>query len=261
MPTWELISDSLRTQPLFSVVIEGEPRLRVERYFYQGRKLQSPPMDCCVLGVLLGGCRLRGGIEEKILLNILPGTSVFVSAGNSCRWEFMGAIDFALFYFLDSTSMELKSLLKSQAASDAGFIVFNDPLIHHAALHLSEESARGAEMDTKFISPLRAVILEQLARVMTGTAGHYIRVDSLQLGRLTQLLDWIKQNLNQPMGNYALAERLGVSESHFRRIFQETMHCTPHRFIMQLRLERVRQLLTSTTLSIPRIASECGFES
>ena len=116
-------------------------------------------------------------------------------------------------------------------------------------------------MDTKFISPLRAVILEQLARVMTGTAGHYIRVDSLQLGRLTQLLDWIKQNLNQPMGNYALAERLGVSESHFRRIFQETMHCTPHRFIMQLRLERVRQLLTSTTLSIPRIASECGFES
>ncbi len=260
MQAHEKVSQALGVQPLVSEVLSGETPIRVERYFYQARELQTPAFDCSVLGVLLGGSRLRGGVEDKSLRGFLPGTAVLLGAGHACQWEFMGAIDFALFYFLDNQALQYQRLQECEAI-DRGFTTFNDPLVNRVALQLVEEVARGSEGKPLFVEQLLGVMLEQLVRVMSGAAGRYIQVDALQLGRLSHLLGWVQHNLHQPMNTAVLAERVGVSESHFRRIFQDAMGLTPHRFIMQLRLKRVREFLVSTTLSIARIASECGFES
>ena len=96
---------------------------------------------------------------------------------------------------------------------------------------------------------------------LEGKTGRHLPPDALQLGRLQGVLEWIGQNLSSELSNAELAERAGVSESHFRRIFQEAMGMTPHRYVLRLRLERVHELLTRTSFSIARVAAQCGFNS
>jgi AraC family transcriptional regulator len=42
-------------------------------------------------------------------------------------------------------------------------------------------------------------------------------------------------------------------------VFQATTRMTPHRYVLKRRVERARELLTKTHLSIAEIAYRCGF--
>ena len=53
----------------------------------------------------------------------------------------------------------------------------------------------------------------------------------------------------------------GLRQSYFRQIFQQTTGFTLHRYVMQLRLERARDLLSNSELSLAAIAAEAGFSN
>ncbi len=59
--------------------------------------------------------------------------------------------------------------------------------------------------------------------------------------------------------NTKLAEQMKISEVYFRRLFKETYGTTPHRFLLELRLEKAKQLLSDNRVSVTRIAEDCGF--
>ena len=58
-----------------------------------------------------------------------------------------------------------------------------------------------------------------------------------------------------------LAERLGVSDRHLRRIFQAEHGVTPLQYLQTRRLLLAKQLLTDTTLPVSQIALASGFQS
>ncbi|MBW4610051.1 MAG: helix-turn-helix transcriptional regulator [Hassallia sp. WJT32-NPBG1] len=60
-------------------------------------------------------------------------------------------------------------------------------------------------------------------------------------------------NLNQ------LADVAQVSQYHFARLFKNTTGLAPHQFVLRLRLERAKQLLTTRQLSLTDIAHAVGF--
>ena len=49
--------------------------------------------------------------------------------------------------------------------------------------------------------------------------------------------------------------------SNFRRIFKEYTGFAPAHYIQEVRLNRIKELLTNTTLPIKEIADECGLEN
>ncbi|MBQ6473827.1 MAG: helix-turn-helix transcriptional regulator [Victivallales bacterium] len=57
----------------------------------------------------------------------------------------------------------------------------------------------------------------------------------------------------------AEAARLGVTLTHFRRVFRETYGIPPRQFLIRCRLQRAAELLTTTTRSVKEIADLCGF--
>jgi AraC family transcriptional regulator of adaptative response / DNA-3-methyladenine glycosylase II len=59
----------------------------------------------------------------------------------------------------------------------------------------------------------------------------------------------------------ALAERLGVSERHLRRIFAAEHGVTPLQYLQTRRLLLAKQLLTDTRLAISQVALASGFRS
>ena len=58
-----------------------------------------------------------------------------------------------------------------------------------------------------------------------------------------------------------LAERLGVTDRHLRRIFQQTHGVSPHDYLSTQRLLLAKQLLTDSTLPVTQVALASGFAS
>lgn len=56
-----------------------------------------------------------------------------------------------------------------------------------------------------------------------------------------------------------LARECGLSRSHFARAFKKTTGQPPHRWLMERRLERARELLLKSKLSLAEVADACGF--
>lgn len=79
--------------------------------------------------------------------------------------------------------------------------------------------------------------------------------------RILKIVDVMERNLEQPVGNEELAERAGVSARQLERLFRLHLDSTPSAYYMRLRLERARQLLRQTDMSVVDIAMAAGFSS
>lgn len=80
-------------------------------------------------------------------------------------------------------------------------------------------------------------------------------------GSLGSTLDWALANLDQRLSVDLLAARAGMSRRHFTRRFAEVTGTTPARWILASRLDEARRLLETTTWTLERIATACGFAS
>jgi len=59
----------------------------------------------------------------------------------------------------------------------------------------------------------------------------------------------------------ALADESGYSRVHFVRMFRAATGHSPHNYLLNLKVERVRELLKNPTKSLIDIALDCGFSS
>lgn len=79
---------------------------------------------------------------------------------------------------------------------------------------------------------------------------------------LAPVVRYLEANIHdRTLSNATLAARLCYSEVYFRKLFTSVYGCTPHRYIMNLRIRRAKQLLADGILSVTAIAEQCGFSS
>jgi AraC family transcriptional regulator len=74
-----------------------------------------------------------------------------------------------------------------------------------------------------------------------------------------RLAEHIEAHLDQPLTLGALAAQACLSEYHFLRLFRASFGMPPHAWVAARRIERARQLLRGTALSMQRVADECGY--
>ena len=98
---------------------------------------------------------------------------------------------------------------------------------------------------------LTQVGLRQGLKVKGGLAPHLRR----------RLAEYIEQHLDQPLSLGELAQLAALSEYHFVRMFRTSFGLPPHRYVLQRRLLRARQLLQHSRLPLGEIALACGFAS
>jgi AraC family transcriptional regulator len=79
--------------------------------------------------------------------------------------------------------------------------------------------------------------------------------------QLNQVLDYIEAGLAEDIKLADLAELLEISPFHFGRMFKQSTGSSPHQYVIQQRVERVKRLLKQTDQAIIDIALDCGFNS
>jgi AraC family transcriptional regulator len=79
--------------------------------------------------------------------------------------------------------------------------------------------------------------------------------------KLTRVQELIESRLDADLTLQELAAAVGYSRSHFLRAFHATTGVTPHRYLLNRRIERARRLLAEADMSIAQVAYRCGFSS
>jgi len=78
---------------------------------------------------------------------------------------------------------------------------------------------------------------------------------------MSDLIDWAQAHLDHELTVDVLAARAVMSPRTFARRFKETTGTTPHRWLLDQRLQLAEQLLESTDLPIDAVAGRAGFGS
>ena len=78
---------------------------------------------------------------------------------------------------------------------------------------------------------------------------------------LRRAIDHIHQHYAEPLRMKKLARLSGISPSYFSELFRKREGMTFEHYLSGLRIERAKQLLTSTDLGVGRIARLAGFNS
>jgi len=76
---------------------------------------------------------------------------------------------------------------------------------------------------------------------------------------ISEAIEYMKANMDQPISLADIAIAVNRSPSQFAREFRADLGIPPHRYLINLRLERAQYLLEKTATSIAEIAFECGF--
>jgi AraC-like DNA-binding protein len=73
--------------------------------------------------------------------------------------------------------------------------------------------------------------------------------------------DLIDRRYAEPLDVTRIAEEAFASTAHFSRSFKRAFGEPPHRYLLRRRIERAKELLRETELSVTEVSLEVGFRS
>ena len=79
--------------------------------------------------------------------------------------------------------------------------------------------------------------------------------------KLSQVIQKMEQNIEEPISPSTLARNVGMSTRQLERLFRRYLNRSPKRYYMELRLQKARNLLMQTDMSVINVALACGFAS
>lgn len=135
-----------------------------------------------------------------------------------------------------------------------------DPVVHHLGICLDAARSRPSEMSPVWADHIASALeayLKQAHKIVSfpPPAGR----GGLAPWQLRRAKEMLVSRLDEPISLAELARACKLSPGHFARAFRQTAGQPPHRWLMERRIEKAKQLLVDTTLSLAQIAQNCGF--
>jgi transcriptional regulator GlxA family with amidase domain len=79
--------------------------------------------------------------------------------------------------------------------------------------------------------------------------------------KLSLVIQMMEGNIEEPISPSVLAKNVGMSTRQLERLFRRYLNRSPKRYYMELRLQKARNLLMQTDMSVINVALACGFAS
>jgi AraC-like DNA-binding protein len=140
------------------------------------------------------------------------------------------------------------------------------PRLRVEALDTSGANASGARLpewlDADWIEPVMEGD-ERLGTVVTIPEKMPERELTPQSGlpvyKLRRIADFIRARIDQPIHLEQLAAAAALSPFHFHRAFKRSTGMTPHQYIVHVRMERAKSLLSGSDTPLAEVAVQVGF--
>ncbi|BAY86704.1 AraC family transcriptional regulator [Calothrix parasitica NIES-267] len=190
-----------------------------------------------------------------------PGEVLFIPAWvtYSSKWEKAGNFNLIGFYpnFFEQIINESVRVKQIELIPQIGL---NDLFIRQIGIALKADVEAGYPAGKMFGESLATALVIHLIK-------HYsawqVKLSSesvrgLSKSQLQTITDYINAHLSQNISLSELAGIINLSQYHFSRLFKKSTGITPHQYLTQCRVNRAKQLLSKTKLTITEIAFEVG---
>jgi AraC family transcriptional regulator len=140
---------------------------------------------------------------------------------------------------------------------------FRDELLQQLLYNLISEFENELppnQMDLVFVESISHSLIAHLIRRYSVEQINSQQISpKLSPRKLSRVLDYINDNLDKSLSLESIAEVAGISPSYFLNQFRESTGKSPHKYIINQRIEKAKNLLIQTNKPIAQIACETGF--
>jgi AraC family transcriptional regulator len=139
-------------------------------------------------------------------------------------------------------------------------IAANDPIVLHLGDCLIPAIERYLRTNDQFVDRITTALNIHFARVYGGM--HFpppLVSGGLAPWQLRLARDRINASLEEEFSLKQIARECRLSASHFVRAFTRSTGISPHRWLMQRRVDVAKDLMLSTDTSLVEISLKCGF--
>ncbi|UTW45333.1 helix-turn-helix domain-containing protein [bacterium SCSIO 12696] len=156
------------------------------------------------------------------------------------------------------TQSELGRLLTDQQLLDLPH--FKDEDIANAAVMLLDAlQLEGSSSDVMFESLARVFLVKLVNKYGDDRSDDITYSDKFTAKHYKRVLDFVANHFGDSIQIDDLARDIGMSSSHFSRLFKQVIGDTPYQFLMRYRVERAAEMIANTKKPLFDIALSCGF--
>jgi len=218
----------------------------------------------------IGYCHSGGGYltfrdkmlpYQKKMFSIIPAQyphNTNSRPGGKCHWEY---IFISVDSFLDKL-MPNNSYARSQLArkinKDAQLLEHDEyPQIANLILSIMDEHRIKADLYKESVNGMLQSLMVCTARLCGDDLPD--ADTGKEVSAISAAIDYVDKNFGEKITVSMLADACHMSETHFRRVFLQSMNISPLAYINRIRIEAACRLLHTTNESIGDIAVKCGF--
>lgn len=242
----------------------GEGRFRLSVLSDEPGIVELPSLRNTIVSIHIGpsvqvACR-RGGSSFRG--TAVHGDIEIIPAYTPGTWEIKQRDNcFAL-----SISPELLNLAIEEIDLEPGRIEIRnhfqvrDLQLEHIGWALKAEMEAGYPCGRLYLDSLAMSAVARLVRCHSSLPVEPAnQIGRLSGRRLKDVLAHIEDNLSQDLSLTDIAAVAGLSVSHFKNLFRESVGLPAHQYLIRRRVERAKSLLAEGKMSISQIAFETGF--
>ena len=145
-------------------------------------------------------------------------------------------------------------------------------LVDTSELFLSEDFGRLAECEKQFCRAVNAWSqkgMGYMTETLMDLCGIYLQVlKNSQLGyvrsesrkKIDSACEYMREHCtDSELSIIGVSRRSGLSDAHFRRLFVKYMGISPQKYLINLKIDRAKELLALEWLTVSEIAEQSGF--
>jgi AraC family transcriptional regulator len=256
-------------QPMFDAVPIGplspSTSLLVERRDLEPTSWQSHLLDDQLFHFFMKPAVIGFSLKDAAIAKIpvTPGQAVFCPRREWHNISWRERISVLSIRIPDSALMEAaRERLTERSLEIVPKHVVTDDRLAHLLFALEAERARGYSAGKLFVDGIEAAVANILLtsfntfapRSISGKGGIAPRV-------LRRVVEFMHANMDKQIGLKDLADCAGLSLSHFSFQFRASTNQSPHQYMLRLRVERSKELLADSRLSVLDVGLEVGFRN
>src|SRR5882757_994278 len=258
-----------RVQPMFDAAPIGSlspsSSLLVERRDLEPTSWQSHLLEDQLLHFFMKPAVIGNSLRDAAIAKIpvAPGQVVFCprKEWHNIRWgERISVLSIRI---PDSALMEAaRERLTERSIEIVPRHVVTDDRLTHLLFALDAERVRGYAAGKLFVDCIETALANILLTSFNTFAPRSIPRNGGMAPRvLRRVVEFMHANMDKQIGLKDLADCAGLSLSHFSFQFRASTNQSPHQYMLRLRIERSKELLTDFRLSVLDVGLEVGFRN
>jgi AraC family transcriptional regulator len=135
-----------------------------------------------------------------------------------------------------------------------------DPSLYHIAMALRAGVQSGAALDRMYGEALSTALAVHLLREYgAAVLGPKRQYGGLTREKLVRAVEYIQDQLDTDLTVSGIAQAVSMSPYYFTRLFKESTGQSPHQYVVEARVRKAKELLTTGKFTISEAAYQVGF--